>query len=215
MGERMPSAPTLLAFSAAATALVLLPGPNLLYIVSRGIAQGRRAALASTLGVACATTVFVVLTAFGLTALISSSALAFSVVKYAGVAYLVHLAVREFRARGRFRLEAPASVSTRRAFVDAFLVGITNPKVALFFLAFFPQFVHTGGGSVTTQVLVLGGVFVAIGVTFDSAYAVASGSVGAWLARRPRVMRRSHVVSGTVYLALGGAALLTGGPQRA
>ena len=107
----MPSAPTLLAFSAAATALVLLPGPNLIYIVSRGIAQGRRAALASTLGVTCATTVFVVLTAFGLTALISSSALAFAVVKYAGVAYLVHLAVREFRSRGR----VPAGGSRRRS----------------------------------------------------------------------------------------------------
>ena len=214
MGARMPSAPTLLAFAAAATALVLLPGPNLLYIVSRGIAQGRRAALASTLGVTCATAAFVVLTAFGLTALISSSALAFAVVKYAGVAYLVHLAIREFRSHGRFRLEAPAPVSTRRAFGDAFLVGITNPKVALFFLAFFPQFVHAEAGSVATQVLVLGAVFLAIGLTSDSAYALAAGSIGTWLARRPRVMGRSHYLSGGVYLALGGAALLTGGPQR-
>ncbi|HEY7723307.1 MAG TPA: LysE family translocator [Pedococcus sp.] len=211
----MPSVPTLLAFSAAAAALVLLPGPNLLYIISRGIAQGRRAALASTLGVTAATAVFVALTAFGLTALISSSVVAFSVVKYAGVAYLVHLAVREFRSHGRFRLEQPAPVSSRRAFADAFVVGITNPKVALFFLAFFPQFVHADAGPVATQVLVLGAVFVAIGLTFDSTYALASGAIGGWLARRPRVMSRSHYVSGAVYLALGGAALLTDGSRRA
>jgi threonine/homoserine/homoserine lactone efflux protein len=205
----------LLAFAAAAAALVLLPGPNLLYIISRGIAQGRRAALASTLGVTVATAVFVVLTAFGLTALISSSVVAFSVVKYAGVAYLGHLAFREFRSRGRFRLEAPPPVSTRRAFVDAFLVGITNPKVALFFLAFFPQFVHPEAGPVVTQVLVLGAVFVAIGLTFDSTYALTAGSIGGWLTRRPHVMSRSHYLSGTIYLALGGAALLTDGSRRA
>ena len=162
----MPSAPTLLAFSRLPQPSSCF-GPNLLYIISRGIAQGRRAALASTLGVTAATAVFVVLTAFGLTALISSSVVAFSVVKYAGVAYLVYLAVREFRS-GRFRLEQPPPVSSRRAFADAFVVGITNPKVALFFLAFFPQFVHADAGPVTTQVLVLGAVFVAIGLTFDS-----------------------------------------------
>ena len=211
----MPSATTLLAFSAAAAALVLLPGPNLLYIISRGISQGRRSALASTAGVASATAVFVVLTALGLTAVISSSVVAFTVVKYAGVAYLVHLAVRELRSRGRFRLETPPPISGRRAFADAFLVGITNPKVALFFLAFFPQFIHPSAGPVAGQALVLGAVFVVIGVTFDSLYALTSGSIGAWLARRPQAMRRSHLVSGTVYLALGGAALLTGGPQRA
>lgn len=211
----MPTATTLLAFSAAAAALVLLPGPNLLYIISRGISQGRRSALASTLGVATATAVFVVLTALGLTAVIASSAVAFTVVKYAGAAYLVHLAVRELRSRGRFKLETPPPVSGRRAFADAFLVGITNPKVALFFLAFFPQFIHPGDGPVAGQALVLGAVFVAIGVTFDSVYALTAGSIGAWLARRPHVMRRSHWVSGTVYLALGGAALLSGGPQRA
>lgn len=211
----MPSTPTLLAFAAAATALVLLPGPNLIFIVSRGIAQGRRAALASTLGVTTATSAFVVLTAFGLTALISSSVIAFSVVKYAGVAYLLHLAVREFRSRGRFRLEQPPPVSSSRAYLDAFLVGITNPKVALFFLAFFPQFVHPASGPVVPQVLVLGAVFVTIGLTSDSMYALAAGSIGRWLARRPQAMHRSRYLSGAVYLALGGAAVLTGGPQRA
>lgn len=211
----MPSPTTLLAFAAAAAALVLVPGPNLLYIISRGISQGRRSALASTLGVASATAVFVVLTALGLTAVISSSVVAFTAVKYAGVAYLVFLAVRELRSRGRFKLETPPPVSGRRAFADAFLVGITNPKVALFFLAFFPQFIHPADGAVATQALVLGTVFVVIGVTFDSLYALSAGAIGAWLARRPKAMRRSHLVSGTVYLALGGAALLTGGPQRA
>jgi threonine/homoserine/homoserine lactone efflux protein len=213
----MPSASTLASFALAATALILLPGPAMLFLVSRGIGQGRRLALASTAGIEAATATMVLLTAFGLSALISSSVVAFSIVKYAGAAYLVFLAVREFRARGHFTLTAAPVSGPVRAFVDAYLVGISNPKTAVFFLAFFPQFVHQGPGAsgpVWSQVLVLGAVFVVIGLVFDSTYALSAGSVGQWLQRHPKAMDRQKFVSGGIFLAMGGAAALTGHPQR-
>src|SRR5687768_16877975 len=149
---RMPSTPTLASFALAATALILLPGPAMLFLVSRGIGQGRRLAIASTLGIEAATATMVVLTAFGLSAIISSSVVAFSVVKYAGAAYLVYLGVREFRSRGHFSVQAKGVDSAGRAFLDAYVVGISNPKTAVFFLAFFPQFVHADAGPVWSQV---------------------------------------------------------------
>lgn len=209
----MPSSATLASFALAATALILLPGPAMLFLVSRGIGQGRRLALASMLGIETATATFVVLTAFGLTALISGSVIAFSVVKYAGAAYLVYLAVKEFRSRGRFAPQAPRVASAGRAFADAYLVGITNPKTAVFFLAFFPQFVHPGSGPVWSQVLVLGAVFVVIGAVFDGAYALGAGTLGSWLGRHPRAVSRQRWVSGSIYLALGGLAAVAG-PQK-
>jgi threonine/homoserine/homoserine lactone efflux protein len=211
----MPSPATLGTFALAATALVLLPGPAMLFLVSRGIGQGRRLAFASTLGIEAATATMVLLTAFGLSALITSSVIAFSIVKYAGAAYLVLLAIREFRSKGHFSLEARAVAGPARAFFDAYLVGISNPKTAVFFLAFFPQFVHPSSGPVWSQVLVLGGIFVLIGLVLDSCYALSAGTFGSWLQRHPRALERQKFVSGGIFLAMGGAAALTGHPQRA
>lgn len=211
----MPSPATLGAFALAATALILLPGPAMLFLVSRGIGQGsRRLALASMSGIETATAVMVVATAFGLAALVSTSMLAFSVVKYAGAAYLVWLAFREFRSRGHFSLERVPVTNPRRAFGDAFLVGISNPKTAVFFVAFFPQFLHRDAGPVWSQVLVLGAVLLAIGVLFDSGYALAASTVGRWLSRHPRAVERQRYVSGGIFLLMGGAAALTGHPQK-
>ena len=210
----MPSTATLGTFALAATALILLPGPAMLFLVSRGIGQGRRAAVASMAGIETATAVMVLATAFGLSAVISSSVLAFSIVKYAGAAYLVFLAVREFRSRGRFALSERPAASSRRSFADAFVVGISNPKTAVFFVAFFPQFLHREAGPIWSQVLVLGGIFVVIGTLFDSVYALSAGSVGSWLKRHPRALDRQKFVSGGIFLAMGGASALTGHPSK-
>jgi threonine/homoserine/homoserine lactone efflux protein len=156
----------------------------------------------------------VLATAFGLSAVISSSVLAFSVVKYAGAAYLLFLAVRELRSRGHFALSERPEASARRSFADAFLVGISNPKTAVFFVAFFPQFLHPESGPVWSQVLVLGAIFVVIGAVFDSGYALSAGSVGSWLTRHPRALDRQRFVSGGIFLAMGGAAALTGHPSK-
>jgi threonine/homoserine/homoserine lactone efflux protein len=212
----MPSTATLGAFALAATALILLPGPAMLFLVSRGIGQrSRRLALASMSGIETATAVMVVATAFGLAAVVSASVVAFSVVKFAGAAYLVWLAFREFRSRGHFSLDRAPVTDPRRAFGDAFLVGISNPKTAVFFVAFFPQFLHRDAGPVWSQVLVLGAVFVAIGAVFDSGYALGAGRVGRWLGRHPRAVERQKYVSGGIFLLMGGAAALTGHPQKA
>ncbi|KRF28143.1 LysE family translocator [Phycicoccus sp. Soil802] len=212
----MPSTPTLASFALAATALILLPGPAMLFLISRGIGQGsRRLAVASMAGIETATAVMVVATAFGLSAVISSSVLAFSIVKYAGAAYLVWLAIREFRSKGHFALDRAPVTHSRRAFGDAFLVGISNPKTAVFFVAFFPQFLHRESGPIWSQVLVLGAIFVAIGAVFDSVYALSAGSIGQWLARHPRAVRRQKYVSGSIFLVMGGAAALTGHPHKA
>ena len=212
----MPSTPTLASFALAATALILLPGPAMLFLISRGIGQGsRRLAVASMAGIETATAVMVVATAFGLSAVISSSVLAFSVVKYAGAAYLVWLAVKEFRSKGHFSLDRAPVTHSRRAFGDAFLVGISNPKTAVFFVAFFPQFLHRESGPIWSQVLVLGAIFVAIGAVFDSLYALSAGTIGQWLHRHPRAVERQKYVSGSIFLVMGGAAALTGHPQKA
>ncbi|NNM47403.1 LysE family translocator [Knoellia koreensis] len=212
----MPSAATLGTFALAATALILLPGPAMLFLISRGIGQSNpRLAVASMLGIESATACMVVATAFGLSAVISSSVVAFAVVKYAGAAYLLWLAVREFRSKGHFSLDRAPVVSSRRAFVDAFAVGISNPKTAVFFVAFFPQFLHRDAGAVWSQVLVLGAIFVVIGAVFDSFYALSAGGVGRWLQRHPKAVERQKYVSGSIFLVMGGAAALTGHPQKA
>jgi threonine/homoserine/homoserine lactone efflux protein len=212
----MPSAATLGTFALAATALILLPGPAMLFLISRGIGQGsRRLALSSMAGIETATAVMVVATAFGLLAVISSSVLAFSFVKYAGAAYLVFLAIREFRSRGHFALDRLPVTNSRRAFAGAFLVGISNPKTAVFFVAFFPQFLHREAGPIWSQVLVLGAIFVVIGAAFDSVYALGAGTLGQWLGRHPKAVERQKYVSGGIFLVMGGAAALTGHPQKA
>jgi threonine/homoserine/homoserine lactone efflux protein len=175
--------------------LVAIPGPNVLYVLARGLTGGRRAAVVSVLGVEAATACFVVAAAFGLTALLVSSSLAFAVVRWLGVAYLVLLAVRALRSG------PPAPVPAGRSFRQGFLVGISNPKVALFFVAFLPQF-----GSSPGRLLVLGLVFLAVASTMDLAWALGAGGAGRWLARHPALLRRQRFLVAPIYLALAGYA---------
>src|SRR6185437_9647201 len=183
----MPTTTTLLAFTAAAVALILLPGPNVIFLLARGIGDGRRVALISVAGVETATAVFVLVTAAGLSAVIASSAVAFSLLRYGGAAYLIYLGVRALLGRGHLELvgpTAPRPPSGGRAFAEAFGVGIANPKVAIFFVAFFPQFLDPHRGSTTSQILVLGAIFTLLGLLFDTVWATSAGSVGTWLRRR-------------------------------
>ena len=204
----MPSPVTLLLFSAAAMALLLVPGPAVLYITTRSAAQGRRAGLVSVLGIHAATLVHVVAAVAGLSTVLATSAIAFSAVKYAGAAYLVTLGLLVLvRGRRRSETQAVAPRSMRRLFVDGFLVNLFNPKTALFFLAFLPQFVRPDGAPVWAQTLLLGLLFVVLGALSDSAYALASARVGRWLRSRPRSGERGPLVEGGVLVGLGVAAL--------
>jgi threonine/homoserine/homoserine lactone efflux protein len=208
----MPDGSTLLLFAGAAIVLVVVPGPNLIYIVARSVGEGRAAGLASAFGVETGTLVHVAAAAAGVSALLASSATAFSVVKYAGAAYLVYLGVRALLARGEDGEVAPAQPAPlQKTFRQGMVVQLLNPKVALFFLAFLPQFVDPAGGPVALQILVLGAILTAIGLTVDVIYALAAGAAGARLRGRPGATRVQERASGVIYLVLGAAAAFSGG----
>src|SRR5262245_18611428 len=200
-----PDPSSLGVFAVAALALLVIPGPAVLYVVVQSAEQGRRAGLASVAGIHIGTLVHVIGAAVGLSALIVASALAFSVVKYAGAAYLVYLGIRKLLERDTRITFERRSEPLRRAFGRGIVVNVLNPKTALFFLAFLPQFIDADRGAVWSQALVLGLVFVGLGLVSDSLYALAAGSAAGVLRRRRRVMRYG---SGLVYIGLGATAAL-------
>jgi threonine/homoserine/homoserine lactone efflux protein len=211
----MPETTTLMLFAVAAAALVAIPGPNLVYIATRSVAQGHRAGLASALGVEAGTLVHVAAAAAGVSALIASSATAFSVVKYLGAAYLLYLGARALLSRPTAERTADARPAPLgRTFAEGMLVNVLNPKVALFFLAFLPQFIDPARGAVALQTLALGTVFFAIALVMDLLYVAAAGALGRWLDGRSGLARHQSRVTGTVYIALGGLAALAGGGPR-
>ena len=192
-------------FGLAALALLLIPGPSVLFVVFQSAEQGRRVGLASVAGIHLGTLVHVAAASAGLSAVIVASSLAFSVVKYAGAAYLVYLGVRKLLERDRETPVDRVREPLRRAFVRGAVVNILNPKTALFFLAFLPQFVAPDRGGVWSQALVLGFVFVGLGLVTDSLYALAAGTIGGLLRRRRNAVR---YCSGIVFIALGATAAL-------
>lgn len=207
----MPEPTTLLLFAGAALALLVVPGPSVIYIVTRGIHQGRAAALASVLGVTTATLVHTVFAAAGLSAILASSAVAFSIVKYAGSAYLVYLAIRTWLDRSGERLDAPRpAANLRRVYLEGFLVNLLNPKTALFILALLPQFVDPSRGAPGVQILLLGGILASLGLLSDGTYALASGSIGSWLRRRRSIAGIQRRVSAAIYAVLGIGTALAG-----
>ena len=212
----MPAPATILVFALAAGVLVAIPGPNHLYIVTRSVAQGRRIGLASAFGVETGTLVHITAAAVGLSALIASSATAFNVVRYLGAAYLAYLGLRALlRNRGTELLDAQArGHSVRRAYLDGILVNVLNPKVALFFVAFLPQFVDPARGTTATQILVLGLVVFVIATASDIVYALAAGALGGWLRGRSAFVRRQRYVTGGIYLGLAAVATFAGGERR-
>jgi len=200
----MPDLASVGLFVVAALLLLLTPGPAVLYIVARSLEQGRRAGLVSALGVHAGTLVHVVAAAAGVSAVLAASATAFSAVKYVGAAYLIYLGVRRLRdRRSVLRTAQPAPVSLRRAFVDGVVVNVLNPKTALFFLAFLPQFVDVSRGAVGVQILALGALFVALGLVTDGGYALTAGTAARWLRGRPRFLASERFVSGGMYIGLG------------
>ena len=200
-----PDSASLGLFAVAALALLAIPGPAVLYIVVQSAEQGRRTGLASVAGIHLGTLVHVAAAVLGLSALILTSAVAFSVVKYAGAAYLVYLGVRKLLERESLASVDRRAEPLRRAFARGVVVNVLNPKTALFFLAFLPQFVAADSGGVWSQALVLGLVFVGLGLVTDSLYALAAGTVGALIRRQRRALRYG---SGVVYLGLGATAAL-------
>jgi threonine/homoserine/homoserine lactone efflux protein len=205
----MPSWSTIAVFLAAGVILVVVPGPNVLYIVARGVQQGRTAGLVSALGVEVGTLIHIAAAALGLSALLASSATAFAVVKYAGAAYLLWLGVRTLLTRDAGQdhgVAAPPPARLSSVFWQGVTVNVLSPKTALFFLAFLPQFVNPARGPAALQIVVLGGLLAVVGLTSDCAYALLAGGVGNLLKGSARFRRAERWVVGTTYLGLGAAA---------
>jgi threonine/homoserine/homoserine lactone efflux protein len=203
-------------FVLAALLLLLTPGPAVLYIVTRTLEQGRRAGVVSMLGVHAGTLVHVAAAAAGVSAVLAASAAAFAVVKDIGAAYLVYLGVRRILDRRPVLTDEPggAAPRLRRAFLDGAVVNVLNPKTALFFLAFLPQFVDVARGAVGAQILWLGVLFVALGLVTDGAYALAAGTAGNWIKRNRGYLKFERYVSGTVFIGLGLTAAFAGNGKK-
>jgi threonine/homoserine/homoserine lactone efflux protein len=212
----VPDASTFLLFAAAALAFLAIPGPSVFYIVTRSLVQGRRAGVTSMLGVQAGGLVHVVAAAFGVSALIASSAEAFTVVKYAGAAYLVLLGVRKLLERDDedADLEPARSSSPKHLFWHGVIVNVLNPKTALFFLAFLPQFVDPSAGPVAPQMLVLGTLLVGLGVLSDGTYALLAAGAGRRLRSAASTRRLLERVSGGVFVGLGVVAAVAGEPRK-
>src|ERR671912_2902096 len=212
----MPDASTYALFVAAALVLLLVPGPAVIYVVARSVEGGRLTGLVSVLGVELGTLLHVVFAAAGLSAIVVSSAVAFSVVKWLGAAYLVWLGLRQILGRDGGDQEAPLSGSGEnrlRVFLQSVLVQVLNPKVALFFLAFLPQFVDPSRGAAWTQVMVLGATLAALGLFTDGLYALLGGTAGILIKLQSEggsFRRLRRYVPGGVYIALGAATAVSG-----
>jgi threonine/homoserine/homoserine lactone efflux protein len=194
-------------FAAAALALAVVPGPAVLYIVARSVDQGRFAGLVSALGIGVGSLVHVTAATIGLSSLLASSATAFTVVKYAGAAYLMLLGIHRLLTREEVaEVAARPPRALRKIFRDGVIVNVLNPKTALFFLAFLPQFVDPDQGAATLQILVLGLIFTVIALSSDSLWALAAGTLGGWLRRSRWYLGVKRWVTGTVFVLLGASA---------
>ncbi|MEO8290001.1 MAG: LysE family translocator [Gaiellaceae bacterium] len=199
-----PDGGALAVFSLAALVLLVIPGPAVLYIVAQSVSRGRLAGLISMLGIQVGGLVHVAAAAAGLSALLVRSSLAFSVVKYAGAAYLVFLGLRRLLGREEQTAgNAPEGRSLRRLFAQGVVVNVLNPKTALFFFAFLPQFVEVARGGVAFQIATLGLVFILLATVSDGLYALAAGSAASWVRGRPGIARGERYASGGVLVGLG------------
>ena len=196
-------------FVVASVVLLLTPGPAVLYIVARSVAQGRTAGLVSVLGIHLGTIVHITAAAVGLSALLVSSALAFAIVKYLGAAYLIWIGIRTLMAKVP-DAETPVvpAEPLYRAFRDGFLVNLFNPKTAIFFLAFLPQFADPARGALHGQILVLGLTFMGLGIASDGMFALIAGAAGDFLRHNRRFLRLQRWFAGTSFIGLGVTAAM-------
>jgi threonine/homoserine/homoserine lactone efflux protein len=199
----MPSLDALAAFTAASFVLFCIPGPAVAYIVSRSIGDGRATAFATVAGLELGSFVHVVAAAVGLSAVLATSATAFSIVKWLGAAYLIGVGVRTLLTRPAEIQTSMQSITRRRAFTQGVVVNVLNPKVALFFLSFLPQFIDPGRGPAWSQALVLGTVFTLLGCAMDGLWATLAGTVRHLLVRGRTQAFVRRWVSGSLFVSLG------------
>jgi threonine/homoserine/homoserine lactone efflux protein len=209
----MLPADRLLAFGITAFVVIVIPGPSVLFVVGRALACGRRVAVWTVVGNSLGEYAQVIAVAFGVGALAEQSVAVFTALKLLGGAYLIYLGVRTFRERSSLAaaLSAPAALrSDRRAFLEGWAVGVTNPKTVVFLAAILPQFVDRAAGNVPVQILLLGAVFAAIAVASDTIWAMAAGGVRLWFARSPRRLELIGGAGGLAIAAVGVGLVVSG-----
>jgi threonine/homoserine/homoserine lactone efflux protein len=197
-------------FIGVSWALIIAPGPDMLYVITRGVTQGRKAGMLSALGVICGILVHTVAAAFGLTLILQTSALAFLIVKYVGAIYLIYLGIKAWRDQSVFSVQSlNSALSYRKIFWQGILSNVFNPKIAIFFLAFLPQFVDKGGPQVILQMVILGLTFAFFGLCFLLAVGYSSGTLGHWLTHRPQYTQFLQRLAASILVALGIRLALT------
>lgn len=202
-------------FVVASVALLLTPGPAVLYIVTRSIEQGRVAGLVSVVGICTGTLVHVVAATLGLSALLVSSAVAFAIVKYGGAAYLIVMGIQTLLRREPPVADVPlVRANLRKVFAQGVVVNVLNPHTALFFFAFLPQFITPSSGHVPVQMLTLGLLFVGLSATTDSGWAVAAGTAGDWIKQHPRFTEGQRYITGGALIGLGTLSAFTGNGRK-
>jgi threonine/homoserine/homoserine lactone efflux protein len=201
-------------FIPAVLALILTPGPVVLYVITRSVDQGRKAGLISVIGLEIGNFCHVLFAALGLSAILLSSALAFDIVKYLGAAYLIFLGIRKLRSSDTIADQTVKRDTLRRIFLQGIVVAILNPKTALFFFFFLPQFVDLSKDTVPLQILILGLIMVGMATITDSIYALLAGTAGRWLRGNLRFLRFQRYLSGSVYIGLGITAAFAGGNRK-
>jgi threonine/homoserine/homoserine lactone efflux protein len=209
----MPSTARLLEFALLSWALIVVPGPNVLFIVTRSLQQGRTAGVAAGIGGQLGVYLQVIAVALGVGTLVEQSAAVFTAIKLAGAGYLVYLGVQAIRHRRS--LAAALDVATvkkpvSRMLTDGFVVGVTNPKVIVFFAAVLPQFADRSAGHVPLQMLLLGAIFIGIALVSDSIWAIIAGTARNWFARSPRRLEIIGGSGGVVMIGIGASLALTG-----
>ncbi|MFJ6080530.1 LysE family translocator [Streptomyces sp. NPDC092369] len=209
----MMSIDRLLAFAALSFLLIVIPGPSVVFVIGRALAQGRRAALTTVLGNTIGAYLLVVAVAFGIGSVVERSVLVFTLLKLAGAAYLVYLGVKAWRARGSLRAafaDGGIQHGGLRTFWEGFAVGVTNPKTIVFFAAVLPQFVDRAEGHVPLQMLLLGLVFNVIALVSDSVWGLAAATARDWFARSPRRLSMVGGIGGLSMIGLGVTVAVTG-----
>ena len=191
-------------FFTASWILIITPGPDMIYVITRGISQGRKAGVISAIGVTLGILVHTIFAALGLAIILRTSALAFLAVKFAGAGYLIYLGVNALRNKSDFTFtNHKPKVGIRTIFVQGIMSNVLNPKIALFFLAFLPQFVNPRYGNASIQMAYLGLIFALFGIVFLVLLGYFSGSIGSWLSRKHAFAEKIRWFTGCVLIALG------------
>lgn len=201
------------AFALAAFALILIPGPSVLFVISRSLSLGRKGGFLSALGNALGALPAIALVSLGIGAIVAESVVAFIIIKFLGAGYLMYLGVQAIRHRNDHTDTATsqrAQPSSFRIIREGFVVGVSNPKTIVFFVAVLPQFVSYENGAIPLQMAVLGMIFLGIGLASDSMWALTAGTARTWFARNPKRLSHMGAGGGVAMIGLGGALALTG-----